>query len=249
MTKELRTSHILETISKTNKASITTLSEDLSVSTDTIRRDIDALDKLGLVVKVRGGAISPTEDILSFKERLPLYSKAKDIIAVKAQRLLKNGQTIFLDGGTTAVAIAKKISKDIHLTIITNNPEITSCFTQFSNVKLIVLGGLYNLTTQTIVGIQTCKEIEKYNADLYLMGVCAVNTKTGVSADIMEDGEVKQAFMANTKKTIILCTSEKLGKQTFFNVCPLTEIDGALTELNTDDKLLDPLRSLDLEIF
>lgn len=248
MIKEERNNHILIRVKDKGRVTIAELSNELSVSEDTIRRDIDALNRSGMLVKVRGGAISPKLNPLTFQERVPLYSKAKDIIALKAIRAIKDEQVIFMDGGTTTVAIVQKIPKNINLTIITTNSEIIPWLDQHELVTLIIIGGTYNKITKTNVGIQSCREIQKYQADLYFMGACAIDASKGVKADVKEDGEVKQVFLANANKTMVLGNSEKIGKSSFYKICDVYEVDGFITDLDSDDARLDFFRKLNLEI-
>ncbi len=100
MLKEERFDHILKELKTANRVSYEVLSKELKVSEDTIRRDIDALHKRGLLVKIRGGGINPASNPLSFQDREHLFTEGKSIVALKAHQFLINTRTVFMDGGT-----------------------------------------------------------------------------------------------------------------------------------------------------
>jgi DeoR/GlpR family transcriptional regulator of sugar metabolism len=112
----------------------------------------------------------------------------------------------------------------------------------------VVLGGAFNRTSNTNVGALTCAEIGNYQADIYLMGICSIDSNVGVTASISEDGEVKRAFIKSARKAVVLCNRDKLETTDFFKVCDLGAVDTLITDLPSDDKLLDFYRKADLEI-
>ncbi|MDQ1089917.1 DeoR/GlpR family DNA-binding transcription regulator [Siphonobacter sp. SORGH_AS_1065] len=248
MLKEERFDHILKELKSSNKVFFEGLAKDLQVSEDTIRRDIELLSKSGLLVKVRGGAINPSVNPLSFQDRTDLFSDAKKVIALKAQQLLKSVRTVFMDGGTTTLAVAASLPVQSELRVITNNMALIPMLSNHEHVEIIVLGGMYNRLTKTNLGVQTALEAQKYQADLYLMGTCAIDSDRGITAAIHEDGEIKKIYMKAAVKTAVLANHEKLGTVDFFNVAELSSIDTLITDLPSNDARLNPYRSFDLEI-
>ena len=248
MIKEDRFDHILKKLKSAHTVTYEDVAKDLNVSGDTVRRDINALSKSGLLVKIRGGAIKPASNPLSFQDREDVFPAGKSVIALKAQQLLKNTRTIFMDGGTTMLAVASHLPANSVLRVISNNIALVPILTNYPNVDIIILGGYYNRLTQTNVGMLTCQEAANYQADLYFMGVCSIDDKAGVTASVSEDGEVKKSFMDSSLKTVLLCNKEKLGSTDFFKICSIDAIDTLVTDLPSDDKLLDQYRKADLEI-
>lgn len=248
MLKEERFEYILNGLKADNKVLFEDLSKALNVSEDTIRRDIEILHKSGLLVKVRGGAINPNKNPLSFSDRVELYSESKSIIALKTQQLLQGVNTVFMDGGTTMVEVAARIPIDARFRIITNNIALIPALSTHKGIEIIVLGGRYNRLTQTNIGTQTCAEIRKYQADLYLLGTCAIHSKIGITSSIEEEGEVKTAFMESAFKTAVLSTHEKLETVDFYRVAPITKIETLITDLLSNDPKLDIYRGFGLEM-
>jgi len=248
MLKEERFDHILKVIKKKGKVFYETLSEELNISEDTVRRDIESLHKNGLLCKVRGGAISVSKNPLSFQDRTRYLTKEKDVIALKAQQLIKKGQTIFMDGGSTICSIASHLSVNASFRLVTNNMALVPVISKFRDIELVILGGMYDRAAAINTGGQTRNEVEKYIASLYLMGTCALQKDFGISAVFQNDGEVKQSMLRNANKTFALVNSSSLNTTEHYKVCDIKDIDGMITDLATDDPKLDEFRDLDIRL-
>jgi|SRR5690606_3717035 len=248
MLKEERFNKILKKLENDGKGTYETFATLLSVSADTVRRDIDYLCRNGLLTKVRGGAISLSKDPMSFQERTSIATDAKDIIGRKAQKFIKNGLTIFMDGSTTVDAVAHHFPLDVSLRVITNHPNLISIVTKYKNIELIILGGTYHSDTATTTGVDTCIDATKYIADIYFMGNCAVDSKLGTSAVFRTDAEVKQSMIKSSKKIIALAGQNKLGRTEAFKVVGMETIDVLITDLASDDVKLDDFRNLGLQL-
>ena len=248
MLKEERFSHILTLIKKKGKANYESLAGDLKVSEDTIRRDIESLNNNGLLLKVRGGAISLSKNPLSFRDRTRHQSEEKNIIALKTLQLIREGQTVFMDGGSTICAVASHLPANSRFRLITNNMALVPVISTCRHIELIVLGGIYDRETAANTGGQTCSEAAKYIADLYLMGTCALQKDLGISAVFQSDGEVKQQMLKNSAKTYALANNAKLNATEHYKVCELKEIKGLITDLPADDHRLDDFRGLGIRL-
>ncbi|MGY4384881.1 DeoR/GlpR family transcriptional regulator of sugar metabolism [Pedobacter sp. UYP24] len=248
MIKEKRFEHILASLKDTGIITYSGISTNLSVSQDTVRRDIDYLYKNGLLSKVKGGAISRNKNPISFLDRKDYESEQKEIIGLKVQPFLKKGMTLFMDGGTTICAVAKLFSSDSSFRIITSNLALVPILENFKNIDLIVLGGTYNRNTQTNVGSKTCDDAKQYVADIYLMSSCAVSVEFGLTSTIQDDGAVKQSLLKGAKKIILLSNSEKIGTNEYFKVCELDKVDILVTELVADDPKLNEIRYIGLTL-
>lgn len=248
MLKEERFSHILTLIRKKGKANYQSLAGELNVSEDTIRRDIESLHSNGLLLKVRGGAISLSKNPLSFHDRAQFQMEEKNIIALKAITLMREGQTVFMDGGSTICSVASLLPANAKFRLITNNMALMPIITAFKHIELIVLGGIYDRQTAVNTGGQTCGEAAKYIADLYLMGTCAVHSALGISAVFQPDGEVKQQMLKNAARTYALANNSKLHATEHYKVCGLKEIEGLITDLPADDSRLNDFRGLGIKL-
>ena len=185
---------------------------------------------------------------MSFQERTSVATDAKDIIGRKAQKFIKNGLTIFMDGSTTVDAIAHYFPLDVRLTVITNHPNLGSITAKYKNIELIMLEGTYHPATATTTGANTCMDATKYIADAYFMGNCAIDSQLGTSAVFSTDAVVKQAMIKASKKIIALADQSKLGHTATFKVADIQTIDVLITDLPSDDIKLKDFRNLGLQL-
>ena len=248
MLKEKRFEIILKELQSQEILRYEYLAHKLDVSEDTVRRDIDYLNKNGLLSKVRGGAIQRSKNPLSFQDRNNYLQKEKDVIALKAQQYIADGMTIFMDGGTTVCAIANNLPPNMNLRIVTSNVMLIPILAAYVHIELIVLGGNYHSETASTVGAATCSEAQKYIADLYLMGTCGVHAQFGISAVVQEDADVKRAMLQSSKKVIALANQDRLRVAEPFKVCDLNEIDVLITNLPSTEAELDEYRNLSIDL-
>ncbi|WP_334126393.1 DeoR/GlpR family DNA-binding transcription regulator [Empedobacter brevis] len=248
MVKEERFNIILKQLEKKNNISYETFASLLDVSEDTVRRDIDYLYRNGLLTKVRGGAMLRSKNPLSFSERIHTDTKEKDVIALKAQQFIRNGMTLFLDGGTTVCQMANYFPADIFLRIITNNPALIPIVSKMPNIELILLGGKYHTDTAITTGVNTCLEINNYLADAYFMGTCALDYLLGASSTYENDAEIKRAMIKSSKKIVVLADENKLRQTEPFKVAEIDQIDILITNLQSNDNELNDFRGIGIQI-
>lgn len=248
MLKENRFDFILNELKKKKQLTYEWVAAKLQVSEDTIRRDIELLHKNGLLSKVRGGAMLRAKNPLTFQDRSLYLKKEKEVIALKAQQFIKNGNTIFMDGGTTNCAVASLFPTDISVRIITNNHALVPIAAAFQNIELIILGGKYDRTGATTSGVATCRQVEEFVADLFLMGTCAVDPVAGVTGDFQHDVEVKRAMIRAASSVMALGNHERLFRKEPFKVCELDMLDALITDLPSDHKDIHEFRNTALQI-
>lgn len=248
MLREKRFDYILKQLEKKDFLSYEELAVSLEVSEDTVRRDVDSLHKNGLISKVRGGAMQRSKNPLSFQERNSYLKTEKDKIALKAQQFVKEGETIFMDGGTTICAVGSYFPTNIKLRIITTNIMLFPVFREHSNIELILLGGTYSRQTGSIIGESACKETEKFIADVYFMGTCGVDIRFGISAVVQQDAEVKRAMLRSAKKVVALANQDRLRTTEAHKICNLSQVNVLITNLDSNDEALDEFRNLSIEL-
>lgn len=242
MLKEKRFEVILKKIEEHITVTYEQLAVMLHVSEDTVRRDIDYLHKNGLLKKVRGGAMLRSKDPLSFQDRTTFATEEKNLIALKAQKFISPGTTIFMDGGTTICAIVKQIPANVPIRIVSNNAALIPVVSQLPNIELIFLGGTYHKEIEITSGTETCQEAQNYLADIYFMGTCAVDAKMGATATYRHEAEVKRAMAKSAKKIIVLADQKKLQRTESFKTINLDQIDALITNLPSDDEYLNVFR-------
>src|ERR1041384_2654262 len=144
MLKEERFRYILAKISEDQKVTLKSLSDDLRVSDYTIRRDLKELTDRGLLKAVRGGALPHSPTPHHFMDRLSYKVDEKKVIADKAVKLLRDGQVVALDSGTTAMTIASMIPVDMKITVVTNSFPVVNVLQSHTNTEVLFAGGRLN---------------------------------------------------------------------------------------------------------
>lgn len=218
------------------------LAARFGVSEDTVRRDLRDLAKAGELRRVHGGALASAPRVAPIAERIESNSEVKRKLAAAAAALVAPGQTIFIDAGSTNLAIAAALP-EADLTVITNAPAIAMALAGRGWTKVIVLGGRFNPLSGSTTGAGTVREVEALYADLYFLGVCAVEASFGVSALDAEEAEVKRAMASQSRAIVVAATRDKLGTAAPFRVATPDRLTHLVVEPGVDRKLLAPLAS------
>lgn len=248
MVKEERLQVIIDTLEKDSKVRLDELSTLLNVSEDTVRRDIKELDSQGLLRAVRGGAISHSPVPQHYREREKYNQQHKQIIAHKALSFLKDGQVVFFDGGTSVVALAAALPKDLKITIITNSFPVANILEDHPSAEVIFAGGRLHKTAFTTMGQDTVDTFRKVRADICMLGICSLHHSMGITSIIYEDAQLNNVMINQAQKTIALSALEKINTVESYYVCPVTDVDVIITETTPDDENLAPYKHLGIEV-
>lgn len=247
MVKEERLQLILQHLTRDNRVQLGEMSRLLSVSEDTVRRDIKELDVQGLLKAVRGGAIANSSIPHHYRDRETFDISLKRRIAEKAIPFVKNGQTIFMDGGTSVLAVAQMLPKDLKVTVVTNSFPVADVLEDHPNAEVIFAGGRLYKTAFTTIGQQAIDTVRNVRANIYFFGVSSIHT-IGLTARSYEDSLVKRAMVENATQIIALSTLQKIDTAEAFFVCPITKVDTLITEATPNDEKLQPYRDLGLNV-
>ena len=247
MLKEERYEYILKKLQADHKVLHNELSNDLQVSEDTVRRDLEALAQNGLLIKVRGGAIPHSPNPFNFTDRIGIHEDDKKTIAAKALSFLHNGQTIIIDGGTSTYAMVKLFPPSLQLTVVTPSIPIAMQPMEHPGIEVILTGGRIFKSSQVTAGIDTIRMLEKLRADICFMGVCSLHTEVGVTGPDLDEAAVKNVMVQSANRVVALVTSEKMGTAEPFKVCDITEMDTIITD-ETGLALAGPYRELGIKV-
>ena len=242
---------ILDILSEKQKIKVEDLSNILDVSPVTIRRDLDFLDSQKLLIRTHGGAtvLQEWDNFLperKFQEKVDLNMDYKIKIAKKAVEMLKDNDTIFVNSGTTTLSFISEINKKVH--VITNNARaITNNVNP--DIELMVLGGEYRETSQSLVGIFTLENIQKINSNYTFLGVNGLYAEKGLMTSVLQECSVNNAMINNTNdKVIILADHSKIGRISNFVTAPCSVIDILITDELTPEEELKKFRDMGIEI-
>ncbi|CAN5464163.1 DeoR/GlpR family DNA-binding transcription regulator [soil metagenome] len=250
MLKEERLDFILQKLKADQVVKLGDLSFSLNVSEDTIRRDIETLDRNGLCLKVRGGAVphSPNMQAHSFKERVNASEQQKTIIAEKALELIYSGATIMLDGGTTTFKLATLIPDNIPLTVITNSIPVVNALMDHSMVEVILAGGRIFKSSQVTMGVETLRLLDRVRVDICFTGICSLHLELGVTAPNFDETEAKRSMVQSANKVVAITTHDKIGTAESFKVCDIKAVDTIITEISSKDGSFEPYKALGINI-
>lgn len=240
MLKRERQAYILHQVNLHNKVLSADLSQHIRVSDDTIRRDLQELAEAGKIIKVHGGALSPSfhngntssKDVYSYTQ--------KKIIAQKAVSLIKDGMFVLTGGGTTIIELARALPQHLHATFISGSIPAIYEYMNHPNIDVIVIGDKISKNSKITVGMEAISRIQQLNVDLCFLGINSINLQHGVSDNDWDVVQIKRAMVQSAQKLICLTISEKINTQQPIQVCELKKIDTLITELPADDPLLEP---------
>lgn len=230
MLKEERFQMILDTLSKDQKVTLKTLSKQLRVSDYTIRRDLKELTDQGLLKAVRGGAIPHSPTPHNFVDRLNYQSEVKKVIAQKALALLHPGQVVVFDGGTTAMAIANILPRELQITVVTNSFPIVNVLESHPNIDVLFAGGRLYKSAFTAIGHDAIRFFKNVRADIYFMGICSIHPTIGVTTINYEESEVKKAIVDVSKHIVALAPHERINTAEAFFICPASAVNTVITD-------------------
>jgi DeoR/GlpR family transcriptional regulator of sugar metabolism len=237
MLKRERQAYIIQQINIHNKVLSADLGNQLEVSEDTIRRDLQELAEEGKLIKVHGGALANSFHF-TIESKNVYNLSAKQIIAKKAIDFIKDGMLIVISGGTTMRELVKLLPPQLNATFVTANVPIALELLDHPNVEVIFLGNKLLKSAQMAVGAEVVQRLSQIRADLCLLGTNSIDPIYGITDLEWEIIEVKKSMIACSKKVISLAISEKLNTIQHLQVCTLDKIDVLITELEPiDDKL------------
>jgi len=216
----------------------TALAKEFLVSEDAIRRDLRALAAEGKCKRVYGGGLPISPGGGPFEHRLLNDAKEKRALALAALTLVSDVSTVFLDSGSTNLALARELPPDRALTIATNSISIASALLERKNFKVIVLGGEIDREIGAAVGLSAIREAEHLSFDLCFLGACAVSVSLGIGAFYMADAEFKRTLIARSDRTAALVTVDKIETRAPFQVAALAVLDHVVLESGTAEEIV-----------
>lgn len=223
----------------------------LDVSLETIRRDLENLEKKGLLKKVHGGAIAKTNgvDKLPYTLREDESKEEKQAVASKALEYIDEGETIGLNGSTTNIEIAKLLKvKYINLTVITNSLLIANELVEKEGINLILVGGIYNRREFSFLGENTVNALDKFSVNKSFISVGGVSLKRGVTDFLEEEVQLQKKFIEIADEIIILADSSKIGSNSLIKICDLEEINFIITDSKLDKNVKEKYLKNGIEI-
>lgn len=248
MLTEQRHLAILDELRSQGRVLARELAERLQVSEDTIRRDLRELSSRGALQRVHGGALPVSPALANLARRSAIAVDEKQALGRHAASLVADGQLVFVDGGTSTLAMARQLPATLRATVATHSPVIAAALIEHPTVEVLMLGGRLFKHSGVTVGAGLAQAIQALRADCYFLGVTGVEANFGLSTGDAEEAQVKALLMASAAETVLMASSDKLGKVSPYRVAPLSALSTLLVTPQADAAQLDALRRPGLEI-
>ena len=239
---------ILDVLRREGQVVAKALSERLFLSEDTIRRDLRELAQAGLLQRVHGGALPASPAVASFAGRTEISTEGKAAIGRAAATMILPGQVVILDGGTTALQLARHIAPDLRATVITHSPTIAVALADHPTVEVVMIGGKLFKHSVVAVGAAAVEAIGRFRADTFFMGVTGIHPEAGLTTGDLEEAHIKRALSAAAADTIVLASAEKLGAASPYVIQSVNEISGIVTETQVPAETIAPFEKLGIAV-
>ena len=229
LTQERKT-HILAVLQRDGRLVAKEVSQALGLSEDTIRRDLRELAAEGRLQRVHGGALPASPALADFAGRTRVSPEGKVAVGRAAAGLVRPGQVVFLDGGTTAVQVARHLARDLRATVVTHSPSVAVALVDHPGVEVELIGGRLFKHSIVAVGAAAAEAISRVRADLFFMGVTGVHPDAGLTTGDAEEAAVKRAIARQSAETVVLASAKKIGAASPYLVLPVSKVSTIVVE-------------------
>lgn len=240
MFEEERKIQILNLMDTEKSATISKLADYFRVSPSTIRRDLTAMERSGLIKRTHGGAIlvQKLNDDFNFAQKKTKDFELKDAIGRRAAALVRDGDIIAINSSTITTLMADHLTAR-NLTVVTNSLNILNSIKERSGYQIIVLGGIYMANAQTIEGPTTTEQIGQLHFNKIFLGANGVDLDFGLSSASELEAKSKIAMMNQSKEVYFLCEHKKFDRSSLFKVADLRDINGIVTDWQIEAEVLE----------
>lgn len=243
-----RREKILKKLALEGQVAVTVLSKEWGVSEDTVRRDLDELAGEGLLTRVHGGAVPASPAVGDFHLRESLSTDEKVRIGRRAAGLVRPGQVILVDGGTTTRELVRALPRSLQATVVTHSPTIAAELIDHSLVEVILLGGKLFKHSMVAVGESTVRDLGRIRADLFFLGATGIHPEAGATTGDWEEAAVKRQMCASAAETYLLVSPEKLNAVSPFQIVPAADLRGLVVVEETAGDQTARLEALGLVV-
>jgi DeoR/GlpR family transcriptional regulator of sugar metabolism len=249
MDVQSRHQFIMQTLRQRSPVLVGELAETLDCSEMTVRRDLESLERNGGLRRVHGGAVSVflSAEETPYSLRALEAHDAKSTIGTAAADLLADGETVILDGGTTAMEVARGLgSRRMTVMPLALRPvfELHEC----PGIKLLLPGGEVRPGELSLTGNLTEAAFSQLRFDTYVMGPCGIDPEAGITTHQLAETAVKRAAAKASQRVIAVADRSKLGRVAFGHICDLDDIDILLTDAEADQELVDRIGAAGVDV-
>jgi len=251
MLAEERRAILQDKLRETGYIQITDVAKEFDISSATIRRDLITMEKEGVCIRKRGGAVKSTQGVtleIPYEIKRHQNTAEKTRIAKAALEIINNGDTIVLDAGSTTYALALLLHEKKNITVVTHDLNIAVKLAANPNINLICTGGVARANVFTLQGSQVVDFIRELKVDKSFIGADTIH-EDGIIGNVnIEEVPIKQAIISAAEQVVLLADATKFGKTGFAKVAHINEIDILITDNKATREKLSSCEKLDIEI-
>ncbi len=250
MEHELRKRYILNYLNKNESISIQDIVGNFDISEITARRDLNELESKGFLFRVHGGAIKSkmTGGLFDFNNKAIQFRDQKIEICRYAAGFIEEGDTIYMDCGTTVYFLARFLKKIQNLRVITNSLPVISELLPFPRIKVYLIGGELDNSRKALYGPMTENLLNRYKADKAFIGAGGVSIAHGLSSVDEKEASITIKMAESAKQVFLLCDSSKLEKDSYFTYSSLSLVTYLITNNSVEKQLLELYRKNGINI-
>jgi len=236
--KNRRRESIRELLKERGNITVSELAEVFNTSEVTIRNDLTEMEQAGLLRRVHGGAVSTKKSYyeMSLNDRMDINKEEKIRIAKACAGLIKDGDTLMIDSGTTTRYLARELSDRGNLTVVTNALLIAQEFVYNRSVNVILLGGNFDPQSQYAYGNDAITQLQNYRADKTIIATDGIGVDHGLTTYHHHELEVSRLMIQRSNKVIVVADHSKIGKEGFSNITGISSIDILITDKYASNK-------------
>lgn len=247
---EMRRDAIAREVARVGAVRSEDLAQQFSVSLETVRRDLLALERTGALRRVFGGARSAGGRTVepSFEERAVLHLEQKQAMAAVAVDLIHPGETVFLDVGTSVAEVARALPHDLSCRILTNSMLAANELVDRPKAEVVLSGGRLRKGDLALSGPDAQQFFEGYYADRVFLGSGGLDLTAGLTDYHRDEIAIRKLLIAHSTERHVLVDSTKLGQVALGKVCDLADLTGVITDDGADPDVVDALRATSVEV-
>jgi DeoR/GlpR family transcriptional regulator of sugar metabolism len=239
---------IAERLRRDGRLVAKSFAEELGLSEDTIRRDLREMAAEGLLARVHGGALPVQPALPDFAARKDVASGEKSRLGQLAATLVQPGQIVFLDGGTTNAEIARALPRDMAFSVVTHSPTIAAELEHHPTAEVILIGGRIYKHSMVAVGAIASAAISTIRPDIFFLGATAVHSRHGFTTGDFEEAAIKRQIAAQSARTYVAVTAEKLERASPVTIMPLEAATGIIVSGRAVAEQLDAMGGAGLDV-
>lgn len=245
---DIRRRAILEQLNREGMVQVAQLSAKMGITPATIRNDLDALAMEGQLERIQGGAVRKVQPAEGWGGQLAPVGQGRRAIAEAVLSYISDGDTLFINSGTTTMAVAEVLSLRKNLNIVTNSLAVANYLAHQADMRLILLGGELNANYGFTYGGDALEQLSRYQPQWSILSVDGVHPEHGITTYHADEAMIDRTMIARAQKTIIVADHRKIGRVGFSHICGVSEGQILVTDSGCDDTQLERIEVTGAEV-